>query len=158
MVLTSFSSKNLQNNIKFKSYNKNLSLKEFVFKDEMKLKQLILNSFYFFKSFNISGSIIRYTVTVLESNIKLSIIFKNKNLIKNLDLSKINKFLAVKDNNLNEELILKELTSIDLLQDVDNNSNYFLILIKKLSCILEIDFSIKELESSNLILTYRYCN
>ena len=97
-------------------------------------------------------------MTVLESNIKLSIIFKNKNLIKNLDLSKINKFLAVKDNNLNEELILKELTSIDLLQDVDNNSNYFLILIKKLSCILEIDFSIKELESSNLILTYRYCN
>jgi hypothetical protein len=99
-IKTDLKNEVLQNKIIFKSHLKNLSKKEFLFTDERKLKQLILNSFYFFKSFNVLGSKIKLSVSVLESNIKLSIIFQNKNPLKNFDISQINSFLTLKEKKI----------------------------------------------------------
>jgi len=152
LIKTDIRNDDLENKIRLKFFFTNLSLKEYLYTDERKLKQLIINSFYFFKSFNILGSKIKSVISITEPSIKLSILLRNKTLYKSLNVEKINSFLRIKDSNMCEELILKEILNKDLFHDVDNYSNYFLILIKKLSKILNIDVSLKENDSGIIIL------
>jgi hypothetical protein len=156
LIKTDFRNDDLENKIRLKFFFTNLSLKEYLYTDERKIKQLIINSFYFFKSFNILGSKIKSVISITEPSIKLSILLRNKSLNKSLNVEKINSFLRIKDSNMCEELILKEILNKDLFHDVDNYSNYFLILIKKLSKILNIDVSLKENDSGMTFINYRY--